>query len=98
MFESEFEVYSTDQVEARYLLTPRFMERVLEFSKLSNVNQVQLAFKDGAIYMAIKRSGNAFEGGNYNLNDPELITQNIKDIAQIFDMVTELNLTQDTKV
>ena len=98
VFESEFEVYSTDQVEARYLLTPRFMERVLEFSKLSNVNQVQLAFKDGAIYMAIKRSGNAFEGGNYNLNDPELITQNIKDIAQIFDMVTELNLTQDTKV
>lgn len=98
VFESEFEVYSTDQVEARYLLTPTFMERVLEFSRLPNVKQLQLAFKDGVIYMAIKRSGNAFEGGSFNLNDPDLIKQNIKDIAQIFDMVTELNLTQDTKV
>lgn len=98
VFESEFEVYSTDQVEARYLLTPTFMERVLEFSRLPSVKQLQMAFKDGAIYMAIKRKGNAFEGGSFNLNDPDLIKQNIKDIAQIFDMVTELNLTQDTKV
>tara|TARA_R110002096_G_scaffold309403_4_gene504027 strand:- start:58802 stop:59725 length:924 start_codon:yes stop_codon:yes gene_type:complete len=98
VFESEFEVYSTDQVEARYLLTPTFMERVLEFSRLPSVKQLQLAFKDGVIYMAIKRNGNAFEGGSFNLNDPDLIKQNIRDIAQIFDMVTELNLTQDTKV
>ncbi|HPF46776.1 MAG TPA: DUF3137 domain-containing protein [Emcibacteraceae bacterium] len=98
VFESEFEVYSTDQVEARYLLTPTFMERLLEFSRLPNIKQLQLAFKDGSIYMAIKRSGNAFEGGSYKLNDPELIKQNIKDIAQIFDMVTELKLTQNTRI
>lgn len=97
-FEDEFEVHSTDQVEARYLLTPTFMERVLAFSRLPSVKQLQLAFKNGSIYMAIKRSGNAFEGGSFNLNDPELIQKNIKDIAMIFDMVTELNLTQTTKV
>ena len=97
-FEDEFEVHSTDQVEARYLLTPTFMERVLAFSRLSSVKQLQLAFKNGSIYMAIKRNGNAFEGGSFNLNDPELIQKNIKDIAMIFDMVTELNLTQNTNV
>jgi len=97
-FEEQFEVHSTDQVEARYLLTPRFMERLLSFSRLPSVKQLQLAFKDGSIYMAIKRSSNAFEGGSLNLNDPKLVQQNIKDIALIFDMVTELNLTQETKI
>ena len=97
-FERKFEVHSTDQVEARYLLTPLFMERVLQFNRLLSVRQLQIAFKDGRIYMAIKRKGNSFEGGSFNLNDPKLIEQNMKDIALIFDMVTELNLTQETKV
>lgn len=97
-FEDRFEVHSTDQVEARYLLTPSFMERVLQFSRLPSVKQLQLAFKDGSIYMAIKRKGDAFEGGSLDLNDPALIKQNVKDIALIFDMVTELNLTQETKI
>ncbi|MDG1996422.1 MAG: DUF3137 domain-containing protein [Emcibacteraceae bacterium] len=97
-FEKLFEVHASDQVEARYLLTPRFMERVVDFSKLPSVKQLQLAFRNGRVYMAIKRSGNAFEGGSFNLNDPALIEQNIKDIAMIFDVVTELNLTQETKI
>lgn len=97
-FEKIFEVHSSDQVEARYLLTPLFMERVLKFNRLPSVKQLQIAFKGGRIYMAIKRKGNAFEGGSFNLNDPKLIEQNMNDIALIFDMVTELNLTQETKV
>lgn len=97
-FENFFEVHSSDQVEARYLLTPLFMERVLQFNQLSSVKQLQMAFKDGRIYMAIKRKENSFEGGSFNLNDPKLIEKNMSDIALIFDMVTELNLTQETKV
>ena len=31
-FEGLFEVYSDDQVEARYLITPDFMERLIAFS------------------------------------------------------------------
>lgn len=34
VFEHYFDVYSTDQVEARYVLTPGFMERFLAFGKL----------------------------------------------------------------
>jgi len=33
-FESLFDVFSTDQIEARYLLTPSFMERLLSLSKV----------------------------------------------------------------
>ncbi|MEM1390377.1 MAG: DUF3137 domain-containing protein, partial [Pseudomonadota bacterium] len=32
-FESAFEVYSTDQVEARYILTPDLMQRLVELEK-----------------------------------------------------------------
>lgn len=97
-FERKFEVHSNDQVEVRYLLTPLFMERVLKFNRLSSVKQLQMAFKNGRIYMAIKRKGNSFEGGSFNMNDPKLIEKNMQDIALIFDMVKELNLTQETKV
>ena len=97
-FESEFEVYSTDQVEARYLLTPSFMERILKLNQFPKIDDIELAFYQGHLFMAIKRSDQYLEGDGYNLNDPQHIMSNIKDIAFIFDIVKELNLTLETKI
>jgi hypothetical protein len=33
-FENRFIVYSNDQVEARYILTPSFMERLVKLEKM----------------------------------------------------------------
>ncbi len=41
IFEKKFEVYSSDQVEARYLLTTSFMERILELSNLFSENKLK---------------------------------------------------------
>lgn len=38
IFENAFEVYGTDQVEARYLLTPSFMERLLHLEDMFSEN------------------------------------------------------------
>lgn len=40
-FEELYEVYSTDQVEARYLLTPRFMERLTELADHFNAERTR---------------------------------------------------------
>jgi len=98
IFEDMFEVYSTDQVEARYLLTPTFMQRILDFSKYPGVKKLQLAFHEGALLMAIQRSDNYFEGGGHNLNDPSYIADTVKDLRIIFDIVRNLNLDLRTKI
>ncbi len=52
-FEREFEVYTSDQVEARYLLTPDMMERLLKLkSKLRT--EIKVAFNRGTVYIAIE--------------------------------------------
>jgi hypothetical protein len=58
-FTNQFNVSSTDQVEARYILTPKFMERLTELkSKLGNFD---LSFTNSRVNIAINLSYNAFE-------------------------------------
>lgn len=45
-FEKLFEVYGTDQVMARYLLTPSFMERLLELETLLSGTNVRAVFDE----------------------------------------------------
>lgn len=97
-FEKKFEVYSTDQVEARYLLTPAFMERILHLTTLANVNKVRLAFDKGALLMAFDRNKDSFEGGRGELNDPSYISNIITDLSIIFDTVRKLKLDQKSKI
>lgn len=97
-FEDKFEVYSTDQVEARYLLTPAFMERVLQFSHSGTATNLQFAFQNGMMFMAMKNSKNHFEGDGHKLNDPKYIESTIKELAFLFEIVRDLNLTQETNI
>lgn len=62
VFEHYFDVYSTDQVEARYILTPGFMERFLafaqflmgeEFPSLEDLQQPDASGKYGCLDTAV---------------------------------------------
>jgi len=52
-FEKTFEVYSDDQVEARTLLTPDFMERLMVFNEDYLGRGVQIMFLGGQIHLAL---------------------------------------------
>lgn len=43
-FEKSFNVFSTDHIEPRYLLTPSFMERFQELSKVFKTKRISAAF------------------------------------------------------
>lgn len=49
-FEKIFDVYSDNQVESRYLLTPSFMERLIQ---ISQEHQLSCSFIDGKMMMAL---------------------------------------------
>ena len=59
-FEKEFVVYSTDQIEARYILSHSLMEKLLNFQKRSKY-PVCISFTGGSIYIAINSNDDQFE-------------------------------------
>lgn len=50
-FNEIFNVFSNNQIEARYLLTPSFMERLKNISAVMLVTDVNCIFKDGEIIL-----------------------------------------------
>ncbi len=60
IFEKQFVVYSSDETEARYILSTAMMERILAFKEKTKAN-IQLSFADNNIYMAVPLKKNFFE-------------------------------------
>ncbi|MZI94289.1 DUF3137 domain-containing protein [Vibrio sp. CAIM 722] len=59
-FEKLFEVYGSDQTDARYILSPTLMERLVEFRR-SFINPIRISFIDGKLFIAIESNVNHFE-------------------------------------
>ncbi|WP_367718259.1 DUF3137 domain-containing protein [Nitratireductor sp. GISD-1A_MAKvit] len=101
-FEGRFEVYSTDQLEARYLLTPRFMERIMDLTeRFNNKKGVALAFSDSQLLVAIRIGANArrFEIGNvfHEVRDgAERARSLVAEIECITDIIEILNLSESS--
>ena len=51
-FEKNFVVHSTDQVEARFILSPSLMERILQLKARTRSN-IQMSFRSSKIFLAI---------------------------------------------
>jgi hypothetical protein len=99
-FEKIFEVYGTDQVESRYLLTPGFMERIRDLTAAVGNGNLQLAFDHGRLLLAIKKGEDSFEGGSAfsDLTDISRIEKTIKELTLIYDVVDKLRLELETRV
>jgi len=86
--EKAFEVYSNDQVEARYLIHPVFMERLLELETAFKGKNLRGAFVEGDLLIAIE-GGDKFEVGTMfsNLNDIARARAIVADIAEIMRLI-----------
>jgi hypothetical protein len=98
-FEDAFEVYGSDQVEARYLLTPTFMERILDLDRRFGGGRLQLAFDEDRLMISIRQSRDRFEAGSIfsAVTDPRRITDLLAEIALIFEIIDILNLQLRTR-
>lgn len=67
-FEDVFEVWSDDQVEARVLIHPSYVEHLLALEKAFDGDAVRALFKGGEVVLAVE-SGNLFESGSMNAAD-----------------------------
>ncbi|RRR76365.1 MAG: DUF3137 domain-containing protein [Candidatus Viridilinea halotolerans] len=94
-FEQIFAVRSTDQVEARYILSTSLMQRLTEFRQQLN-QPLHIAFIDSQIYLAISTSKNHFEppsiwSTNALLSHAD-ITEYFQDVRMAEQIVEDLNL------
>lgn len=72
-FEKYFAVYTTDPVEARYILSPKLIERITAF-KNHFYQDVQMSFVGNKIYLAISSTDDLFAPGVFaNLHDEATI-------------------------
>ena len=91
-FESEFAVYSGDQIESRYILSPSLMERILAFKKQTKKG-IQLSFVDSRLFLTVPYSKDLFEpklfGDIVNFNH---IKEYHNDLSLVIDLIETLNL------
>ena len=98
VFEKHFEVYSTDQIEARYLLTTAFMERILQLKKLYRGKKIEISFYANKLLLAIDTRENMFEPCSFfktNLNKKKF-DQVFEQFWMIFSIIHVLKLNSTT--
>lgn len=90
-FEKAFVVYGTDQVEARYILTPALMERIMDFQKKSG--KIYLSFLHSKVYIAISLSKNLFEPPLFrSMLNYKLVEDYFKYMILVVSIVEDLDL------
>jgi len=96
-FEKEFEVFSTDQVEARYLLTTSFMERLLELRSKLYIQKIECSFYKNVLLMMISTKKDMFEPGS--IFEPADFVDDVRSLLiemnLIFEIIDILKLDMD---
>jgi hypothetical protein len=96
-FENQFEVYSNDQIEARYLLTTTFMERLLSLSSMFD-NKIKCSFYNKKLLFMIDRGQDTFKTSSIFL--PSTFVYDIKNIliemSMLFQIIDTLKLSEKT--
>lgn len=95
-FERMFKVYGTDQIEARYVLTPSLMARIVDFAKETRAS-IRLSFIQSKVFVAIPTWHNYFEPPSffapaYTLARSETLQKYLDELNFALAVVEELNL------
>ena len=92
-FEKYYDVYSTDQVEARYLITTAFMNRMVELAKKGIGENITLSFEHGNVNIAVSSSKDWFEVPILKpANDVNVYRAILVEIITILSIIDSLRL------
>lgn len=93
VFEKAFEVYSTDQIEARFILTPDFMERLLGLERAFKGKQVRCAFSGGEMFLCCEGKDLLEPGSMYRkMDDLGRVREMLIDFAAIFLLIDAMSM------
>lgn len=95
-FEKMFEVYSSNQIEARYLLTTSFMERLKGLSNFFKAKKIEASFCDNFLFLTFATNLNLFEVKSIfeEINVYEESKKTLYEISLIREIIDVLKLNQ----
>ena len=95
-FNKKFEVYTDDEVEARYLLTTSLMERLKTMQTSFSASSTACAFYDKKFYVALYTKKDLFAIGalNKNVCDKEQFDIMFEEILSIIKLIDHFKLDQ----
>lgn len=97
-FEKKYNVQTTDEIEARYLLTPSFMERLKNIQTAFKTNNIKCAFSNESIILAISTNKNIFEIGNLltPLDDAKTLDIFFNELTSLLILIDYFKLNEHT--
>lgn len=95
-FEKKFDVFTDDEVEARYLITPSFMERLKNMQVAFKADKVSCAFYDKYLLVGLDTKEDLFSIGDLNqpLNDDKQFFMMFEEILSIIKLIDHFKLDQ----
>jgi len=90
-FSRLFTVYSSDQILARYVLSPSLMRRIVEYRGTTD-RDIHLSFIDGVLYVAVKTGSDLFEPRLLSPVDAGQYMNAFDDFHMVLGIIEELNL------
>ena len=95
-FEKKYDVLTNDEVEARYLLTPSFMERLKNIQMSFMANSTECAFYQDKLIIAIDKLQDKFHVGSIwkPLTDERQYFQMFEEILSIIKLIDHFKLDQ----
>lgn len=98
VFENKFDVYTDDEIEARYLITTAFMERLNNIQRIFNINKIACAFYKGNLYIALYTAKDLFK--LFDINKPidnyEQLMIFFNEILSIYKCIDYFKLNEKT--
>ncbi len=96
VFEKKYDVYTDDEIEARYLITPSFMERLKDMKTAFNTNWISCAFYNNQLIVAITTFENSFNVISLSkpLDNPEKYFQMFDEFLSIVKLIDYFKLDE----
>lgn len=90
-FEDVFDVYTTDQTEARWIVHPTYIERLVAIEEAFAGEDIAALFTGGAVVIVL-RSGDLFESGSIDpAEDQAKLEATIAQFQRLADLALDLN-------
>ena len=96
VFEKKFDVFTDDEVEARYLITPSFMERLNNMKTAFSADRVSCAFYDKYLLVGLHTSKDLFSICSLKepVNDGKQFFTMFEEILSIIKLIGHFKLNQ----
>ncbi|MEM7779884.1 MAG: DUF3137 domain-containing protein [Pseudomonadota bacterium] len=97
-FEDVFEVWSDDQVEARVLIHPSYVEHLMALERVFNGKAVRALFHRGEVVVTVE-SGNLFESGTMDASkDHAMVAKTAEQFSAMARLATAINQNERGRV